>query len=155
MSAYLRDRYPRSRVVTHDAAIGGTGSKLGLFRLERDVLSHQPDLVFLDFTANDGLDTADPASLATYERILRELVRRGICVVQVFFAFRSNFGESQRPEELERYRAHQRLARAYGTAVGDTILHTQRAVLDGQVRAQDLWPFDNAHPVRPGVSRFL
>jgi lysophospholipase L1-like esterase len=36
-----------------NAALGGTGSYLGLFRLERDVLRHRPDLVFVEFAVND------------------------------------------------------------------------------------------------------
>ncbi len=36
------------------AAIGGTGSDLGVFRLQNDVLRHQPDLLFVEFAVNDG-----------------------------------------------------------------------------------------------------
>ena len=36
------------------AAIGGTGSDLGVFRLGNDVLRHQPDLLFVEFAVNDG-----------------------------------------------------------------------------------------------------
>ncbi|MDR0902240.1 MAG: SGNH/GDSL hydrolase family protein, partial [Opitutaceae bacterium] len=60
---WLRDKYPRSSFVFHDAAIGGTGSQLGLFRLERDVLARKPDLVFLDFTVNDNLHGKDEPPL--------------------------------------------------------------------------------------------
>ncbi len=40
--------YPRARFTFHDGAIGGTGSQLGVFCLQRDVLRYQPDLVFID-----------------------------------------------------------------------------------------------------------
>ena len=155
MSNYLRDRYPRSRVTCHDSAIGGTGSKLGMFRLDRDVLSFQPDVVFLDFTANDGLWNADAAGLAAYERILHELTARGICVVAVFFGFRGNFGTGRMPEELARYRAHLRLAQAYGAALGDTIVHVQRELESGRVLAGDFWPFDDTHPGDLGYRIFF
>ena len=36
------------------AAIGGTGSDLGVFRLGRDALRREPDLLFVEFTVNDG-----------------------------------------------------------------------------------------------------
>jgi len=155
MGSYLRDRYPHSRVSCHDAAIGGTGSKLGIFRLERDVFKYHPDVVFLDFTANDGIDSADPAGLASYERILRELISRGICVVQMFFAFAPNFGPGKNPAELARYRAHQRLARTYSTAVGDTIGAVQSAILSGQSRIQEIWPFDATHPGNLGYQLYF
>ena len=46
MSRYLEQRYPKAHFRFVDASVGGTGAMLGVFRLERDVLSRQPDLVF-------------------------------------------------------------------------------------------------------------
>ncbi len=61
--AVMRDRFEQACPAAHfrfrDAAIGGTGSQLGVFRLERDVLAHKPALVFVDFTANDGIYSDD------------------------------------------------------------------------------------------------
>ena len=37
-----------------NAAIGGTGSDLGVFRVRRDALQHNPDLLFVEFAVNDG-----------------------------------------------------------------------------------------------------
>ena len=37
-----------------NAAIGGTGSDLGVFRFKQDVLVQKPDLVFIEFAVNDG-----------------------------------------------------------------------------------------------------
>ena len=155
MGTYLRDRYPHSRVACHDASIGGTGSKLGLFRLERDVLRYHPDLVFLDFTANDGIDSADAAGLASYERILHELISRGICVVQMFFAFAPNFSAGKNPADLPRQRAHQRLAQTYGTAVGDTVAHVHQALGSGRLSAKEIWPFDSTHPGDAGYQLYF
>lgn len=39
-----------------NAGLSGTPSILGAFRLERDVLSHDPDIVFIEFAVNDGTD---------------------------------------------------------------------------------------------------
>ena len=36
------------------AAIGGTGSDLGAFRVGHDALRHHPDLLFVEFATNDG-----------------------------------------------------------------------------------------------------
>ncbi len=54
------------------AAIGGTGSNLGLFRLERDLLRHMPDLVFVEFAVNDSkLENTD----FYVENIVRNILR--------------------------------------------------------------------------------
>ena len=50
ISRKLAETYPKAHFTFIDAAIGGTGSQLGAFRLQRDVLAYKPDLVFLDFT---------------------------------------------------------------------------------------------------------
>ncbi|MBC2602656.1 SGNH/GDSL hydrolase family protein [Puniceicoccus vermicola] len=51
--AWFEERYPDSEITGINAAIGGTGSTLGVFRLERDVLQHEPDLLFVEFAVND------------------------------------------------------------------------------------------------------
>lgn len=59
-----------------DAAIGGTGSQLGAFRLKRDVSRFHPDLVFLDFTVNDfpSQMLGAPTYMTTQRRRLSSLV---------------------------------------------------------------------------------
>ena len=51
---YFRSLSPTGKAEQIHAAIGGTGSELGAFRLEQDVLRHKPDLVFVEFAVNDG-----------------------------------------------------------------------------------------------------
>ncbi|HEY7118546.1 MAG TPA: GDSL-type esterase/lipase family protein [Tepidisphaeraceae bacterium] len=52
--AYFQKSYPDAKVSPINAAIGGTGSDLGVFRLKHDVLDQRPDLVFVEFAVNDG-----------------------------------------------------------------------------------------------------
>ena len=51
---WLCESYPDCEIKQVNAAIGGTGSQLGIFRCERDLLSKQPDLVFIEFSVNDS-----------------------------------------------------------------------------------------------------
>ncbi len=50
----LKKQYPGAKISEINAAIGGTGSDLGVFRHQRDILDHKPDLVFIEFAVNDG-----------------------------------------------------------------------------------------------------
>lgn len=52
--AWLKEQYPNAKLSEINAAIGGTGSDLGVFRLEQDVLQHKPDVIFVEFAVNDG-----------------------------------------------------------------------------------------------------
>lgn len=51
---WFQTQYPKTKFEEIGAAIGGTGSDLGVFRLQNDVLRHQPDLLFVEFAVNDG-----------------------------------------------------------------------------------------------------
>lgn len=51
---WLETQYPAVHIETVNSAIGGTGSDLGVFRTDRDVLVHNPDLVFVEFAVNDA-----------------------------------------------------------------------------------------------------
>ncbi|SDK26370.1 Lysophospholipase L1 [Pedobacter sp. ok626] len=51
---WLTATYPKATFKQVNAAIGGTGSNLGVFRLEHDVLSESPDLIFVEFAVNDS-----------------------------------------------------------------------------------------------------
>lgn len=52
-----------------NAGLSGTPSKLGVLRLSRDVLSFDPDIVFIEFAVNDGND-------ALYQSAYESMVRR-------------------------------------------------------------------------------
>lgn len=49
----LRKLYPANKLTAVNAAIGGTGSHPGVFRLAHDVLEFRPDLVLIEFSVND------------------------------------------------------------------------------------------------------
>ncbi|MEI7423232.1 MAG: SGNH/GDSL hydrolase family protein [Prolixibacteraceae bacterium] len=52
--AWFKTQYPESKITAVNAGIGGTGSDLGVFRMDQDVLEFNPDLVFVEFAVNDA-----------------------------------------------------------------------------------------------------
>ncbi len=52
--AHFQKAYPQAKFSEINAAIGGTGSDLGVFRLGQDVLDKKPDMMFVEFATNDG-----------------------------------------------------------------------------------------------------
>ena len=105
--------YPGAHFRFWDAAIGGTGSQLASFRLERDVLSQKPDLAFLEFTINDDpYPEPSPSRLASYESLVRRLVQSGIPVVQVILPAKKDVlcNPPERPLDSK----HKAIASAYG-----------------------------------------
>lgn len=59
--AWLKEKFSASQVTAISSGMSATGSALGVFRLERDVIVHQPDLVAIEFCVNDGSLTDDEA----------------------------------------------------------------------------------------------
>ena len=150
----LESTYPSAHFQFRDSAIGGTGSQLGAFRFDRDVLRHAPDLVFLEFSANDNINTDDPESQASYEALIRRTILEAKApVVQVILPFRQDIAVG-RTDGMKRRTAHLRLSEAYRTAVADVIDWTMRRVSAGDVTLDVLWPVEGAHPCDLGYSIF-
>ena len=56
---WLAKEYPKCDISETHAAIGGTGSDLGVFRVEHDALADKPDLLFVEFAVNDNSAPAE------------------------------------------------------------------------------------------------
>lgn len=64
-----------------NAGLSGTPSKLGILRLDRDVLAYEPDICFIEFAVNDGTETDYQNA---YESIVRTLLQKNITPVLLF-----------------------------------------------------------------------
>ncbi|MBE3071210.1 MAG: SGNH/GDSL hydrolase family protein, partial [Planctomycetes bacterium] len=150
----LEAKYPEARFRFHDAAIGGTGSQLGVFRLDRDVLAKHPDLVFLDFSANDDIYSDKAETLASYEAIVRRIIVDGRApVVPVIFPFQWNVSAPDLGG-MKRRAAHLAIAQAYGAPAGDAIALCIERVRAGETTLERLWPVDGVHPCDEGYVAF-
>ncbi|MBQ4612469.1 MAG: hypothetical protein IJB26_02830 [Clostridia bacterium] len=52
-TTWLREQFPNCEITEIQGAIGGTGSVLGVYRCDRDLIAYKPDLVFYEFSVND------------------------------------------------------------------------------------------------------
>lgn len=86
----LQSYFPDITVTGVNAGISGTPSLLGNLRLERDVLSADPDIVFVEFAVNDG-QTAEYKN--AYESLVRTLLTqdKDIAVVLLFTVLDSGY----------------------------------------------------------------
>ncbi len=80
---WLAKEYPNAKFTEIHAAIGGTGSDLGVFRFEHDALNLDPDLLFVEFATNDS--GASPESIwENFDGIVRKTWRRNPKIDIVF-----------------------------------------------------------------------
>ncbi|MGE9295470.1 MAG: GDSL-type esterase/lipase family protein [Puniceicoccales bacterium] len=151
----LKTKYPEAHFTFVDAAIGGTGSQLGAFRLERDLLAYKPDLAFLDFTVNDSAsEVPQDDRLSSYESLARRMVQVNIPVVQVILAVKMDVGPNARPRPL--VALHEAIGKAYGLPLADAQAHMSAKVRSGEVTLDELWdlPYDSTHPGDAGYALY-
>jgi hypothetical protein len=99
---WFRNQFPNAKIEEINAAIGGTGSDLGVFRLGHDVLEREPDLLFVEFAVNDS--GAPPAQIhRCMEGIVRQTwkARPGVDVCFVY-TLAGNMLEDLKQEGLPR-----------------------------------------------------
>jgi len=72
VGAYIENTYEKDgvSVTNHNVGLPGTGSDMGLLRLKKDVISKNPDMVFVEFAVNDG---GSEESLRNMESIILTL----------------------------------------------------------------------------------
>jgi lysophospholipase L1-like esterase len=76
----LKKKYPYAVINVIITAIGGENSVQGQKRFEKDVLTHQPDVLFIDYALNDrgpGLEKAKEA----WEKMIEAALKQNIKVI--------------------------------------------------------------------------
>jgi lysophospholipase L1-like esterase len=152
---WFRENYPKAKITEVNAAIGGTGSDLGAFRCQRDLLDKHPDLVFVEFAVNDG--GANPRRIErSMEGIVRQIWRANPTADIVFlYTVTKSLGASyDRGETPSSVLADEKIAAAYripSVNIGKTLW---QQVHDGNSTWADLLP-DNTHPNDTGYAIYV
>ncbi len=96
------DTFPQSKVNVINAGLGGTSSYLGVHRVGDEILSHDPDLVFIEFAVNDTLEKTCTNS---YENLIRKILlsESDPALVLLFAAKETGESAEEAEAELGRY----------------------------------------------------
>lgn len=141
VSSWLEDQFPKATIKSIDAAIGGTGSKLGVFRMDRDVTPYDPDLIFVEFAVNDG---ESPDTMETMEGIIRKLHTHAPEAAIVILVIGAGAGYSN----LLTWKLHRSLAASYGLPCIDIVSPVMKLVKEGL--SFDEFLCDGCHPKDKG-----
>lgn len=165
---FLQRRYPQAKVEEIFAAIPGTGSSLGVARLQRDVLDHDPDLLFVEFAVNDGAQ--EPARI---ERAMEGIVRKlrqtrpgaDVCFVYTLSKNMVSAYEAGRlnpsAEAMERVAAHYGIPSvAFGVevvkqlATGRWIFQADKKHGANDPEGRTIFSNDGVHPLAAGQTLY-
>jgi lysophospholipase L1-like esterase len=148
LHVWLKERQPHAVINMIVTAIGGENSAAGAARFERDVLSHSPDLILIDYALNDrrlGL----PAAREAWLSMIRQAQARKIPVVLLTGTAddRTDLLDPNAPlcQQAAQIRA---LAAETGAGLADSLALYQRHVKAGR-DIRDLLSQTN-HPNRQG-----
>lgn len=103
-AAGWRRAFPNCKIEFINAGIGATGSDIGAFRVQRDVIAHKPDVVVVEFAVNDGPGKNWAES---YEGVIRQLLNAPgqIAVIQLaMVASAGNNSQEWQQKVAEHYR---------------------------------------------------
>jgi lysophospholipase L1-like esterase len=70
---WWKDTFPNATINLLNAGIPSTGSYLGVYRMQDDLLAHNPDVIVLEFAVNDGDSFANRQS---YEGMIRRSLKQ-------------------------------------------------------------------------------
>lgn len=147
VTKWFRDTYPECEINEIMAAIGGTGSDLGAYRCEKDLLSKYPDLVFFEFSCNDAEDSFLPV-VNNCESIYRKIWQNNPYaeIVVVYTMIKSMDEDISSGKIVESRAAHMATALYYGNILqidmGQILREKVRIAPDGW----NAYTVDTVHP---------
>lgn len=116
----LKRRYPYAVINVITTSIGGENSTQGLRRFKKEVLTHRPDVLFIDYALNDraiGLEQ----SRRNIEKMVQAALRKKIPVILLTPSADERVDLLQAGNELEQYATMlEKLAAQYKTGLADS-----------------------------------
>jgi hypothetical protein len=143
--AWLVETFPGVRVAVENAAIGATGSELGVFNAGPHILAHDCDLVFVEYAVNDAGEV--PVKRArTREGLLRKLLRDSDRDVLLVYTYGQNMYDDMIAGRVPASIADfETLGAHYGLSSVWMGLHALEEVKAGRMRWEE-WLPDGLHP---------
>ena len=140
---WFEQTFPDAAVNYVRAGIGATGSYIGVHRVDRDVLSHNPDIVFVEFSVNDTTENTQ-RNVNSYDSLLRKIWNADSSPAIVCIGMTQDSGTS-----FQSY--HYSIAAQYDLpfiSYRNAILHV---INQGYIKWTDISD-DNIHPNKTGHS---
>ena len=113
-TSWLAENFPDAEVVEINSAVGASGSHLGTFRVQRDIIAHKPDLLFVEYSINDCYNGETEATAAeNYESLVRQ-VRKALPECDIVNVYITDSGRASGGGDFAIKSGYERVADAYG-----------------------------------------
>ncbi len=140
----LKEVYPGSNINYVNAGLSGTPSVLGNLRVQRDILDHNADIVFIEYAVNDGNDTLYKES---YDSLVKTVLEQENEPAVILLFNRTKEGHSAQDYMKQ-------IGEYYELGMISTADALTPALEDGSVVWEDYYN-DSSHPNPEGHKFFL
>lgn len=155
----LKDRFPRTEFEEVVAAIPGTDADLGVFRVDEQLISKHPDLVFIEFAVNGGHAKGVEGIV---RKIWKQLPSTDICLIYTATAAQVNsyytFGNiPPHIKGLEQIANHYAIPSIHlGFRISSLMQEGKMSGVLNKSAAQSIPAFtkDGVHPTREGGNEY-
>jgi len=118
----LKEKYPFAVINVINTSIGGENSVNGQIRFETEVLSHKPDVLFIDYALNDRAVGLDKSKIA-WEKMIERAKQEKIKIILLTPSPDLNVNLSERDNELEKHAKQiKELSKKYEVGLVDSYL---------------------------------
>lgn len=150
ISNWLTATFPEANIKNVNRAAGESGTFLGAYRLARDVIAENPDLLFVEYSINDFYyGSSYTQASAQFETIVRK-VREALpeCdIVTILVTDQANAPAARNGRLHIQAQAHEDISIIYGIPT----IHVGRALADRvSDAAWSSYMSDNVHPLAAG-----
>lgn len=143
---YLVKHFPDAKINHVNAGIGGTRSDFGGIRVGDDVLSHNPDMVFIEYAVNDA-GAGDDYIRETLESLVRTVMgSKTSPAVALIISFKGDMEYDPNNSIF-----FKEIGKHYGIPVVDVHNPVLRGINDGKYTFEEYVP-DGIHPSAFGYS---
>lgn len=154
---WLKNNFLNAKLVHNNVAQGGSGSHLGAFRVNADIIDQKSDIVFVEFAINDyysGTDSEGTVGLY-YESVIRS-IREKLPNCEIIAVFVTDSGKVQTYGDSEMH-STAKVQDAVCEHYGVTSIDVGRALAREMGGYNDSWGTyfkDSVHPLNAGYKVF-
>lgn len=153
-TAWFQSRAPQAKVTAVDATADG-GSEHAAFRIRKDLVEKDPDLVFVEFAVDDA-DRDEQRTLRSLEGVVRHFwtVNPWAEIVFVVTTNKQLASGSDRGERPKAIGYHEAVAKHYGIPMIDVA----QALVDEVKAGKNTWESlttDGTHPTAAGAALYF
>ncbi len=159
---WIKTKFKDASVNETNAAIGGTGTKYGIYRVVSDLKlsnnAQKPDLVFIEFAINDVYDNIDIQTAKSNMEYIIRTIYDYVPDADIFMIFTTD--QAQMNKEFSMLQAHKSVAESYRIpylAVGARLWKDMMNECNGSYPTSTVYGryfVDTVHPSNNGYAKY-